>query len=122
MPYLRECDPMTGAVVGAPEATAVRYEREGHGELVHVNVKKLRRIPDGGGWRAHGRREEVRGRGIEYDYLHSMVDDYSRLAYSEILPDEKDATCAGFLVQAAAYFAAHGIGSTGLLMTDNAFA
>jgi hypothetical protein len=55
-----------------------------------------------------------------YDYLHSLVDDYSRLAYSEILPDEKGATCAAFLARAAAYFAAHGIDRIERVMTDNA--
>ncbi len=70
-------------------------------------MKKLGRIPDGGGWRAHGRSEDVRGRGIGYDYVHSMVDDHSRLAYSEILPDEKGPTRAGFMTRAAGYFAAH---------------
>jgi transposase len=109
VPYLRECDPLTGEVIRSSKATAVRYERDRPGELVHMDVKKVGRIPDGGGWRAHGRSEEVRGRGIGYDYVHSLVDDHSRLAYSEILPDEKGATCAGFLSRAAAYFTTHGI-------------
>ena len=87
---------MTGVVIKASKVTAVRYERDRPGELVHVDVKKLGRIPEGGGWRAHGRSEEVRGRGIGYDYVHSMVDDHSRLAYSEIHADEKGSTCAGF--------------------------
>jgi transposase InsO family protein len=97
----------------------VRYERDRPGELVHVDVKKLGRIPDGGGWRAHGRREEVRGRGIGYDYVHSMVDDHSRLAYSEILADEKGSTCAAFLGRAADYFAAQGILLIERVITDN---
>ncbi|OCB44308.1 transposase [Mycobacterium malmoense] len=118
-PYLRDCDPMTGALIKASKATAVRYERDHPGELVHVDVKKLGRIPDGGGWRAHGRREEVRGRGIGYDYVHSMVDDHSRLAYSEILADEKGATCAGFIVRAADYFAQQGISRIERVITDN---
>src|SRR5918996_6461301 len=95
------------------KATATRYERSRPGELVHMDVKKLGRIPDGGGWRALGRaaRETTRDRTtkIGYDYVHSLVDDHSRLAYSEILPDEKGPTCAGFLRRAAAYFATHGI-------------
>jgi transposase len=119
VPYLRDCDPMTGIPIRASKATAVRYEREHPGELVHVDVKKLGRIPRGGGWRAHGRREEVRGRGIGYDYVHSMVDDHSRLAYSEILPDEKGHSCAGFLTRAADYFAAHGIDRIERVITDN---
>ena len=119
VPYLHECDPLTGAVIRASKTTAVRYERDRPGELVHTDVKKIGKIPDGGGWRAHGRSEKVRGRGIGYDYVHSMVDDHSRLAYSEILADEKGATCAGFLERAAAYFAAHGITRIEEVMTDN---
>jgi transposase InsO family protein len=96
-----------------------RYERDTPGELVHVDIKKLGRIPDGGGWRAWGRSEEVRGRGIGYAYVHSAVDDHSRVAYSEIHPDERGVTCARFWTRAAAWFADHGIVVTGA-MTDNA--
>ncbi|WP_422934439.1 IS481 family transposase [Sinomonas sp. P47F7] len=124
VPYLRECDPMTGDPLRSSKSTAVRYERQRPGELVHMDVKKLGRIPDGGGWRALGRAEgnRSRGAGTGYDYVHSLVDDHSRLAYSEILPDEKGTTCAGFLERAAAYFAARGITRIERLMTDNAFA
>jgi transposase InsO family protein len=59
---------------------------------------------------------------IGYDYVHSLVDDHSRLAYSEVLPDEKGPTCAAFLDRAIAYFAACGITGIERLMTDNAFA
>ena len=62
VPYLRECDPMTGAVIRSSKQTAVRYERERPGELVHMDVKKIGRIPDGGGWRVHGRGESPRDR------------------------------------------------------------
>ena len=113
LPRLAELDPMTGERIRASKTTAVRYERERPGELVHMDVKKLDRIPDGGGWKAHGRamgsswtRKQIV---IGYDYVHSVVDDHSRLAYSEVLPDEKGATCAGFLHRAIGYFAAHGI-------------
>jgi transposase InsO family protein len=119
VPYLRECDPLTGQVIRASKTTAVRYEHDHPGSLVHVDVKKVGRIPDGGGWRAHGRSEQVRGRGIGFDYVHSAVDDHSRLAYSEILPDEKGPTCAGFVQRAAAYFAGHGITQIERVMTDN---
>jgi transposase InsO family protein len=126
VPYLRECDPITGEVIRSSKATAVRYERERPGELVHMDVKKLGKIPDGGGWRVHGRAATVDHKHkkalIGYDYVHSLVDDYSRLAYSEILPDEKGATCAAFFARAAAYFAAKGIPRIERLMTDNAFA
>jgi transposase InsO family protein len=130
MPYLRDCDPMTGAVIRASKATAVRYERDQPGELVHMDIKKIGRIPDGGGWRAHGRaatqpaknRAAAAGTKVGYDYVHSLVDDHSRLAYSEALPDEKGATCAAFLARALNYFDAHGIRHVERLMTDNAWA
>jgi transposase InsO family protein len=59
---------------------------------------------------------------IGFDYVHSLVDDHSRLAYSEVLPDEKGPTCAAFLQRAIAYFATHGITSIERLVTDNAWA
>lgn len=125
VPYLRDCDPLTGEVIRSSKTTAVRYERDRPGELVHVDVKKIGKIPDGGGWKAHGRRmgssgAKKRAR-IGYDYVHSMVDDHSRLAYSEILPDEKGTTCAGFILRAAGYFAAHGITGIERVITDNHF-
>ena len=126
VPHLRECDPMTGEPIRSSKSTAVRYERQRPGELVHMDVKKLGRIPDGGGWRALGREATVdhkhKKSPIGYDYVHSLVDDHSRLAYSEILPDEKGPTCAGFLERAAAYFRAKGVTRIERLMTDNAFA
>ena len=97
----------------------VRYQREHPGELVHLDVKKLGRIPDGGGHRIHGRATATRGRGIGYDYLHSAVDDRSRVAFSQLLPDETGATSARFLVEAAAFFADHGVVIQRVL-TDNA--
>ncbi|AWF97132.1 transposase [Clavibacter michiganensis subsp. insidiosus] len=115
-------DPVTGAVIRASRSTANRYEHEHPGDLIHVDVKKLGRIPDGGGWRAHGRSEQVRGRGIGFDYVHAVVDDHTRLAYAEIHPDEKGVTAAGFLTRAAAYFAEHGITRIERVLTDNAFA
>jgi transposase InsO family protein len=123
VPYLRECDPLTGEVIRASKTTAVRYERDHPGELVHVDVKKIGKIPDGGGWKAHGRQmgstgAKKRAR-IGYDYVHSMVDDHSRLAYSEILPDEKGPTCAAFMLRAAEYFAAQGITQIERVITDN---
>ncbi len=99
-PYLADCDPITGEVIRASKTTAIRYERDHPGDLVHMDVKKIGKIPDGGGWRAHGRQmgstaAKKKAR-IGYDYVHSLVDDHSRLAYSEILPDEKGTTCAAF--------------------------
>lgn len=99
-----------------------RYERDHPGELVHVDVKKLGRIPDGGGHKVLGRDTGRPIRGMGFDYVHSAVDDHSRLAYSEIHPDEKVATCAGFLTRAAAFFHAHGITRIERVLTDNAWA
>jgi transposase InsO family protein len=125
MPYLRDCDPLTGVPIRASKTTAVRYERTRPGELIHMDVKKIGRIPDGGGWKAHGRpagdtyAHKVARTG--FDYVHSAVDDYSRLAYSEILTDEKGATCAAFLARAADYFAARGMTTIERVITDNHF-
>jgi transposase InsO family protein len=125
VPYLSECDPLTGQVIRSSKATAVRYEHDHAGSLVHMDVKKIGRIPDGGGWKAHGRQmgstgAKKRAR-IGFDFIHSVVDDHSRLAYSEVLPDEKGATCAAFLQRAAVYFAGHGITRIERVMTDNHF-
>jgi hypothetical protein len=126
VPALAMLDPITGEVIKASKTTAVRYERARPGELVHMDVKKIGRIPAGGGWRLHGRvnREATRDRTVKlgYDFVHCLVDDHSRLAYCEILPDEKGPTCAGFLTRAAAYFTAHGIPRIERIMTDNAWA
>ena len=122
VPPLAWLDPITGTVIRATRATTNRYEHAAPGGLIHVDVKKLGRIPDGGGWRVHGRKEEVRGRGIGFDYVHAAVDDHTRLAYAEIHPDEKGATAAGFLTRAATYFASHGITRIERVITDNAFA
>jgi transposase InsO family protein len=101
-----------------------RYERSHPGELIHVDVKKLGRIPDGGGWRGHDREtcpndSARKRRAIGYAYVHSAVDDHSRLAYSEVLDDERKDTCAAFWTRAAAWFTQHGITVTAA-MTDNA--
>lgn len=124
LPRLCECDPLTGQVIRASKTTAVRYERERPGELVHMDVKKIGRIPDGGGWRAHGRemgstsaRKKTK---IGYDYVHSVVDDHSRLAFTEIHTDEKADTTAEFFARAVEFFAGHGI-TIERLMTDNAW-
>jgi transposase InsO family protein len=122
VPRLAMCDPMTGEVIRATKTTTRRYERDRPGELVHMDVKKIGRIPDGGGWRAHGRamgstwaKKKAR---IGFDYVHSVVDDHSRYAYTEILDDEKGASCAGFFARAITAFAAVGITITAV-MTDN---
>ena len=126
MPRLSMLDPITGEVIRASKSTAVRYEHDYPGSLAHMDVKKLGRIPDGGGWKAHGRGSTAitrpRAAKVGFDYVHSLVDDHSRLAYSEVLPDEKGTTCAGFLERALDYFADHGITRVERLMTDNAWA
>lgn len=120
VPYLRHCDPLTGELIRASKTTAIRYERDTPGDLVHVDVKKIGKIPDGGGWKAHGRGERPRARrGLGYDYVHAAVDDHSRLAYAEILPNEQGPTCAGFLLRAAEHFASHGV-TIRQVMSDNA--
>jgi transposase InsO family protein len=123
VPALAAIDPITGEPVR--RHSGLRYERANPGDLLHVDVKKLGRVPDGGGWRLHGRadnpeRERHRGRGIGYDYLHVAIDDRTRLAYVEALPDERDLTCAQFLYRAVAWFSEqHGVRVLRLL-TDNA--
>ncbi len=115
---------MTGEVIRASRATHHRYERATPGELVHVDVKKLGRIPNGGGRRALerevGETYEKKRRRIGFDYVHSMVDDYLRFAYGEILADETGPICAGFTLRAAAVFAEAGITTIGEVMSDNA--
>lgn len=99
VPYLRECDPLTGEVIRSSKTTAVRYEHDHPGSLVHMDVKKVGRIHDGGGWKAHGRNMGSTGAKkrakIGFDYIHSLVDDHSRLAYSEVLADEKGPNVCG---------------------------
>ena len=124
-PPIAALDPVTGVVIRASRTTPNRYERAAPGDLVHLDVKKLGRIPDGGGWRAHGRAmgsTGVRKRQVlGFDYVHAAVDDHSRLAYAEIHPDEKGTTAAGFLTRAAEFFAGHGI-EIREVITDNAWA
>jgi transposase InsO family protein len=118
VPHLAAIDPITGAEVRRRH-TGIRYEHPRPGDLLHIDVKKLGRVPDGGGWRLHGRKEEVRGRGNGYDYLHVAIDDHSRVAYIEALPDERDLTCAGFLYRAVTWFREHGV-QIRRILTDNA--
>jgi transposase InsO family protein len=93
----------------------IRYERSRPGELVHLDVKKLGRVA-GIGHRISGNRASQRGRyqrrlqgRLGWEYVHVAVDDYSRLAYAEVLKDEKAHTAAGFLERAAAFYRRHGI-------------
>lgn len=96
-----------------------RYERDRPGELVHVDIKKLGSIPDGGGHRALGRQAGRKTRsGAGYSYIHTAVDDHSRLAYSEIHSDEKKETATAFWTRAQAFFTAAGI-TVERVLTDN---
>lgn len=122
LPYLHELDPITGILIRASKTTGVRYEHDHPGSLVHTDVKKLGRIPAGGGWKLHGRQAgdtaAHKNAKIGYDYIHSLVDDHSRYAYSEVLPDEKGATTANFLTRALDHFASVGI-TVERLISDN---
>jgi transposase InsO family protein len=112
-PRLRDLD--------RPTRVVVRYERERPGELVHVDVKKQGRIPAGGGWRIHGRDRRAgsrRLRGQGYDFIHAAVDDRSRLAYAEILADERKETASAFMARAIGFFADRGI-TVERVLTDN---
>jgi transposase InsO family protein len=98
------------------------------GHMVHLDVKKTGQIPDGGGWRVHGKgsaqdrlvaRGKTRGGRARYTYLHSAIDGYSRLAYTEALPDEKARTAIAFTHRARTFFARHGITHIHRIVTDN---
>ena len=103
--------------------TIIRYERDHPGELIHIDVKKLGRVPDGGGWRVHGRERgragEHRVQNTGFDYLHVAVDDHSRFAYVEVHADEKGPTCAEFLTRTIERFAELEV-AVERVMTDNA--
>jgi hypothetical protein len=100
-----------------------RMEMTRPGELVHVDIKKLGRIPTGGGWRVHGRTQrpntyQRRKQAIGYAYVHSAIDAYSRIAYSEVLSNEQGSTAAGFWHRARAFYAELGI-TIERVITDN---
>ena len=105
-----------------PTATPLRYAWGRPGELVHVDVKKLGRIRPGGGWRMFGLSTATKGpksKPVGYDYLHAAVDDHSRYAYVEVHPDQRGATCAGFLQRAATHLGELGV-RIERVMTDQA--
>lgn len=122
VPYLWQCDPVTGERIRASKTTAVRYEHAHPGDLVHVDVKKIGRIPPGGGWRLHGRSAgdttAHKNARTGYDFVHVAVDDHSRVAYAEILPDETGPSCGAFLERALTHFADLGI-AVRAVITDN---
>ena len=97
-----------------------RYQRERPGELIHVDIKKIAAIPDGGGWRMHGiGNDGYHGHsGAGYRYIHTAVDDRTRIAYSEILNDEQKTTASEFLMRAVLWFGLHGV-VVERVLTDN---
>ena len=99
-----------------PKPVVVRYEREQPGELVHMDTKKLARI-EREGHRIHGDRS-LKVKGAGWEYLHCVVDDCTRIAYSEVLPDERKDTVSDFFSRARKYYLSHGI-TIRSLMTDN---
>jgi transposase-like protein len=105
-----------------PEQPVRRYEWAEPGALLHIDTKQLARFQRPGHF-AHGdRSEHHRSRGAGYSYAHCVVDDRTRLAYVELHPDQRGATCAGFLRRAAAWFTDQGCGPIQALMSDNALA
>lgn len=118
MPPLACLDQATGLPIRRQPAASYVYAAPG--DMVHMDIKKLGRIPDGGGWRTLGRgNDTTKGHsGVGYAYLHHVVDDCSRLAYSEILPDEKKETVVAFWLRARALLADYGI-TIARVMTDN---
>jgi len=109
---LRDLDRSTGI--------PIRYVRDCPGELVHVDIKKLARIPDGGGWKVIGRAGRDQTQKPGYEFCHSMVDDHSRVAYTEVLDRDDAEAAAGFILRAATWFAGLGY-RIDRVMTDNAF-
>lgn len=131
MPLLAHVDQATGLPVRRP--TPARYEKDSPGDLIHVDIKKQGRIPTGGGWRVHGRgsvqdraadgaRDRASRAGASpsrgYRYLHHAIDDHSRVAYSEILDDERKESAGGLMSRALAFFESIGVTVTAV-MTDN---
>ena len=98
-----------------------RYQRERPGELIHVDIKKIAGIPDGGGWRTRGKGysgEKANNRKAGYRYIHTAIDDHTRIAYSEILTNEQAVTAAEFWRRAAAWYSSIGI-TCERVITDN---
>lgn len=107
-----------------PGTITARYP----GHMVHLDIKKVGRIPDGGGWRVHGKdsahaktveNAKTKGARAGYTYLHSVIDGFSRLAYTEPMPDETAASAIAVLHRARVFFTAHGITRITRVITDN---
>jgi transposase InsO family protein len=123
VPRLTDLDRITGELLRS-RATDVRYERAAPGDLLHVDVKKLGRVPDGGGWRLDGSAGTDHSRSrhsrVGMDFIHVAVDDFSRVAYAEIHPNERAETCAAFLHRAAQWFHDTHRVTVRRVLTDNA--
>ena len=119
LPRLADVDRVTGEPRRRGPVTRVRYERDRPGELLHVDVKKVARIPDGGGWRARGAHELDHGHtSAGVACLHVAVDDRSRVAYAGLLPDERKETCVALVGRCLGFFEGLGV-SVERVMTDN---
>jgi len=101
-----------------PAAPVRRYERAAPGELIHIDIKKLGKFNRIGHRITGDRTGQSNSRGVGWEYLHLAIDDHSRLAYSEILPDEKRPSCLRFLFNALRFFQSHGV-RVHRVMTDN---
>ena len=112
---------LSGGVDNRTTGIPIRYVKDCPGELVHVDIKKLGRVPDGGGWRAIGIENRGTRQKVGYEFCHSMVNNHSRVAYTEILDSENTQACAGFMLRAAQWFAGLGY-RIDRVMTDNALA
>jgi transposase InsO family protein len=119
---LRDLDMPTGESKRDPR----RYEHPNPGDMIHVDVKTVGRIPDGGGWTIHERGTDearasrrVANRRPGYVFIHAAVDDHSRLAYAEVHADERAGTAAAFWLRAALFFREHGITTISRCLTDN---
>jgi transposase InsO family protein len=122
LPRLADVDRVTGEIVRGRKFSNQRYEHREPGSLLHIDVKKLGRIPKGGGWRVHGLHTDTpKGRGIGWDFVHVAIDDHSRVAYCEVLGDEKGPTCAEFLHRAAQWFHDTHHVTIRRVLTDNAW-
>ncbi len=118
-PRLADVDRVTGEPRRRGPVTRVRYERERPGEPLRVDVKKVARIPDGGGWRARGASELDHGHtSAGTACLHVAVDDRSRAAYAELLPDERKETCVALMGRCLGFFEGMGVAAE-RVMTDN---
>lgn len=119
---LRDLDRPTGENM----RPIVRYEHGAPGDMLHIDVKKVGKIPDGGGWRVHGRdsEEALKSRRKAnhrpgYTYIHACVDDHSRIAYAECHDNERAVTAVEFFERALIFYASHGITSIKSVLTDN---